>query len=145
MRFTTTACAVLFSVASCFSAVASPRDADCPLVHPDDASLKFINMTLDQDRPGIPWPPYGDRDITLEQGLIQTTDFYAAYQILRDQVMICEYSEKRPESPVNIYRLTILRIPLPGILMRCEGILREIPKPAPKLWMRRWCVHDPDL
>ncbi|MBI3506769.1 MAG: hypothetical protein HY059_18180 [Proteobacteria bacterium] len=144
MRFIAAAFALLFLVAICFPADASPRDADCPLVHPEDASLKFISMTLDQGRPGIPWPPDSDRDVKLEKDLIRTTTFYAAYQILRDQVMICEYSEKRRESPVNIYRLTILRVPLPGVLMRCEGILRKVPKPAPNLWTRRWCVHDPD-
>lgn len=144
MRLVAFLSALMFLLALRVPAGALPRDADCPLEHPQDASLRFFSMTLDQNRPGTAWPPDSDRDVALDQGLIQTTTFYAAYQILRDQMMICEYSEIRKESPVSIYRLTTLPIFLPGILMRCEGILREVPKPEPNTWVRRWCTHDPD-
>ncbi len=144
MRAIVIACVLLLAPAAGNSAFAWPKEVDCPAVHPEDASLQFINMTLDQNQPGIAWPPDSDRDISLDQGLIQTTTFYAAYQILRDQVMICEYSETRQDAPISIYRLTKLPIFLPGILMRCEGILREAPGTQPIDWKRRWCVHDPD-
>ncbi|MBI3506768.1 MAG: hypothetical protein HY059_18175 [Proteobacteria bacterium] len=144
MRFIAAAFALLFLVAICFPADASPRDADCPLAHPNDPSLRFVGATLDQSRPGIPWPPDASKYEKQPGGLIYLITHYASYQILRDQVLICVYGRFQNRRGARVDHNTDIHIPMPGILMRCEGIRRDTRVPEIDDWTRRWCVHDPD-
>ncbi|MBI3506770.1 MAG: hypothetical protein HY059_18185 [Proteobacteria bacterium] len=144
MRLIGTTCVLLLLVTSYGSAGAWPKEADCPLVHPDNPPLKFVDATLDQHTDGPPRPPDRDTAEKLPDGMTQIVTYYASYEILRDAILICSYSEVRNGRAVRIEAKNEIRIPLPGILMRCEGI--KIDRRAPRMgdWKRRWCVHDPD-
>jgi len=123
---------------------ARPVYADCPLVHPDNPALKFVSATLDQSRPGIPWPPDADSYEKQPGGILYLVTYYASFQILRDQVLLCSYSEIRNRRAVHIDSNLDIRIFMPGILMRCEGMRPDKRVPETGDWVRRWCTHDPD-
>ena len=144
MRSIIIACALLLVTAFDSAAVVWPKETECPLVHPEYPSLKFVGAALDQHTDGPPWQP--DRDIETKRpdGSIQIVTHYASYQILRDAILICVYSEIRSDSERHLEQRAEIRILMPGILMRCEGILYEKPGSEPDDWKRRWCVHDPD-
>ncbi len=144
MRSIAISCVALFLVLSCAPAGAWPVAADCPLVHPENASLKFIGATLDRHTDGSPSPPDGDVETKLPDGTVHIVTFYASYEIHRDAILICSYSEIRNGRAVFVDHDIDIRIPLPGILMRCEGIMRDVPITEPNDWKRRWCMHDPD-
>lgn len=144
MHFIAAAFALLFLVLPCFPVGASERDADCPLVHPENALLKLYGFTLDQDTKGTPRPPDGDELINLPDGATRIVTHYASYEILRNAIVICSYGEVVNRRYVNTESTRHLRIPLPGILMRCESITRDWKSPEWSEWIRGWCTHDPD-
>ncbi len=145
MRLIAIACVMSLLAVPCMPVGAWPKETECPLAHPDNASLKFIAATLDQHTDGPPRPPDRDAAKKLPDGAIHIVTYYASYEILRDAILICIYSEVRNRKVVHIDQANDFRIPLPGILMRCEGIKHEKRGPEPDDWKRRWCVHDPDM
>ncbi|MBI3506767.1 MAG: hypothetical protein HY059_18170 [Proteobacteria bacterium] len=143
MRKTFFAVWIILSGTLC-DASARPINADCPIAHPENSSLKFVSATLDQSRPGMPWPPDADMEEKQPAGMILLVTHYASYQILRDQVLVCSYSEIRNRRAVHIDSNLDVRIFMPGILMRCEGMRPDRRVPETGDWVRRWCTHDPD-
>jgi hypothetical protein len=144
MRAIILACALLLATAFDSAAVVWPKETECPLMHPDNPSLKFIGAALDQHTDGPPWQLDSDLETKRPDGSIHIVTHYASYEILRDAILICVYSEIRNDSERHLEQSAEIRIPMPGILMRCEGILYEKPGSEPDDWKRRWCVHDPD-
>jgi hypothetical protein len=144
MRPIVIAYAISLMAATCLPAAAWPKDADCPLAHPANPMLKFVSATLDQYTNGPPRPPDSDLETKLRDGTIHIVTYYSSYEILRDAILICSYSEIRNGRAVHVDHGIDIRLQLPGILMRCEGILRDVPLTEPNDWKRRWCVHDPD-
>ncbi len=144
MRLIIFACAFLYSVSDCVPAGAWPKETECPLVHPEKPSLKFISASLDQHTDGPPWQP--DRDVAevLPDGAVHIITYYASYEIFRNAILICSYNEISGRKIVDVETGRDLSIPLPGILMRCEGIKHEKHGLEPDDWVRRWCTHDPE-
>ncbi len=143
MRSIIIAIGLLLATAFDGAAFVWPKETDCPITLPDRPTLKFIGAALDQHTDGPPWQPEADRETKLPDGMVHIVTHYASYEILRDAILICGYSEVRREEERHLEQRAEIRIPLPGILMRCEGILHEKPGTEPDDWKRRWCVHDP--
>ncbi len=118
MRFIAIACAFLYSISANCPASAWPKETDCPITLPDRPTLKFIGAALDQHTDGPPWQPEGDRETKLPDGMIHIVTHYASYEILRDAILICGYSEIRSDPERHLEQRAEIRIPRPGILMR---------------------------
>ena len=136
--------AILWIVSgACGHASATPQETECPLVHPDDRALEFVGASLDQSTQGPPRQPEPEEEVLSAGNEFRYFTHYASYRFLRDAILICSYAEIRDRRIVNADRILELRFPMPGILMRCDGIVREATFDQPALWKRRWCVHEP--
>jgi hypothetical protein len=144
VRFIAVACALSLSAAASVQAGVWPKEADCPMTLPDRPTLKFIGAALDQHTDGPPWQLDSDLETKRPDGSIHIVTHHASYEILREAILIRVYSEIRNDSQRHLEQSAEIRIPIPGILMRCEGILYEKPGSEPDDWKRRRCVHDPD-
>ncbi|MBI1245762.1 MAG: hypothetical protein GC202_12210 [Alphaproteobacteria bacterium] len=125
---------------------AAPNEVECPLAFPDDPKLRFVGANLEQAAPdGLLRQPTPDETLRQSDGTVRVITHYASFRFHRNAILVCKYNVVQDGRIVGTDTGRMLEISMPGILMRCEGIFRERPRAQFDDWIRRWCVHEPDM
>jgi hypothetical protein len=130
------------------SAVASaePQEVECPLRFPGDPKLTFVGANLEQANPdGLLRQPTPDETLRAADGMVRIITHYASFRFHRDAILVCKYNEARGGRIVGVEPGRELQLPMPGILMRCEGVFRERDRRSTHFddWISRSCIHEP--